>query len=64
METVTEALGAALLNSQLGEKLEKVIGLKKAGWIQKYNQWTHPKRVYQGLPYIFTFEQAVKAEGL
>lgn len=42
-------------------KEEQLINL---GWNVKHEFWSHPKRVYNGLPYLFTFEDACKVEGI
>ena len=46
------------------EKAIVEIELENRGWVQKHGMLTHEKRVYRGLPYMFTFEQARKAENL
>lgn len=43
-------------------KAEQVKFLTDRGWEEKHGLWTHPKRTYQGLPYMFNFDQAMHAE--
>jgi hypothetical protein len=42
----------------------QVNGLRKRGWEVKHGMWMNPKRTYQGLPYMFTFNQVCKLEGV
>ena len=46
------------------EIANQVLILKERGWTEKHGLWTHPKRLYQGLPYMFSFAQAICAEGI
>ena len=46
------------------ETASKEVQLLNAGWVEKYGFWKHPKKAYQGLPYLFKFEDACVAEGI
>ncbi len=43
---------------------EQVRMLIRRGWEWSQGWWIHPKHVNQGLPMLFTFEDAVKSAGL
>lgn len=44
------------------EQASMEVQLLKAGWVEKYGIWSHPRRLYQGKPYLFNFEDACLAE--
>ena len=45
-----------------GEYAKKVKSLLIRDWAMQDGLWVHPQRQYQGLPMMFTFEQACAAE--
>lgn len=53
------------LQKAVDEKFEKnTKSLLIADWVYVNGMWEHPKRQHQGLPMLFTFEQACKAQEL
>jgi len=46
------------------EQASKEVQLLNLGWVEKYGFWKHPNKVYQGLPYLFKFEDACRIEGI
>ena len=58
--------------SQYVEEANQVLILKERGWTEKHEFWSHPRYVSRNFTagkveikmYLFTFEQAIKKEGL
>ena len=62
--------------SQYVEVANQVLILKERGWVEKHGFWSHPQKTYphftsgakgpkiENQVYLFTFQQAIKAEGL